>query len=166
MLESEVVVKGGFMKTCSRCKSSKPLSEFTKRCASKDGYAAACTSCLKKQKRIDYICEPEKTMIRVKKNHKARRALDPIYRQAWNQWHYAKALKRVPKWVSFTKDILPVCRKLLLGKEGWTIDHIVPLQGKEVSGLHTPKNLQALPLGDNASKGRSFNSDIIALYDI
>lgn len=154
------------MKTCSRCASAKPVSEFTKRKASKDGYSAACTTCLKAQKRADYMCDPEKTMLRVKKNHRLRKDKDPVYRQSWNQWCYAKALKRIPSWVSFSKDILPVCRTLLEGKEGWTIDHIVPLQGKEVSGLHTPRNLQALPVGDNSSKWNHFNSDLLACYDL
>jgi hypothetical protein len=35
----------------------------------------------------------------------------------------------------------------------WHVDHVLPLQGKYVSGLHVPTNLQVIPWRDNVSKG-------------
>lgn len=39
---------------------------------------------------------------------------------------------------------------------GLTVDHIIPLRGEIVSGLHVHNNLQLMPASANSSKGNSF----------
>jgi len=40
--------------------------------------------------------------------------------------------------------------------EGLTVDHIIPLQGKSVSGLHIETNLQYLTMEENSSKNNRY----------
>jgi len=60
----------------------------------------------------------------------------------------ALKLKATPKFANLEKirEIYKNCPK------GYHVDHIVPLQGKEVCGLHVEWNLQYLTPSDNHSK--------------
>lgn len=61
----------------------------------------------------------------------------------------AKKLSATPKWVNFN-EIETIYKNC---PEGHEVDHIIPLQGKNVSGLHVPWNLQYLTISENRSKG-------------
>ena len=41
----------------------------------------------------------------------------------------------------------------------WHVDHIIPLQGKNVSGLHVPENLQVIQGSLNSKKGNRFEDE-------
>jgi hypothetical protein len=76
--------------------------------------------------------------------------------------------QRTPKWLS-ADDLwlmeeayaLAALRTKVTGI-AWDVDHIVPLRGKVVSGLHVPWNIQVLPAAINRSKGNKFNNHAIA----
>ena len=71
-------------------------------------------------------------------------------------------MHRTPKWL--TPDDhwlieqayeLAALRTKMLGFS-WHVDHIIPLQGKVVSGLHVPFNLRVIPGAENARKANHF----------
>lgn len=65
-------------------------------------------------------------------------------------------MMRLPKWVS--QHELSEIRKLYdeARIKGLEVDHIIPLQGKLVSGLHVLSNLQLLTRSENAAKKNTY----------
>ena len=71
-------------------------------------------------------------------------------------------MKRTPAWL--TEDDfwmieqayeLAVLRTKMFGFS-WHVDHVMPLQGQAVSGLHVPTNLQVIPGVLNVSKANKY----------
>lgn len=74
----------------------------------------------------------------------------------------ALKMQRTPGWLTdIDKERIQNEYKLAalqtkITGEKWHVDHIVPLQGKLVSGLHVPSNLMAMRGKDNISKHNNF----------
>jgi hypothetical protein len=75
----------------------------------------------------------------------------------------AAKLQRTPKWL--TQDdlwIIQEAYKLAAIRTkmfgfAWHVDHIIPLQGDTVSGLHVPTNVQVIPWIDNIQKSNKLD---------
>ncbi len=70
----------------------------------------------------------------------------------------AAKLQRTPKWLNDghlfeIESVYNYCSALRKIGLNYHVDHIVPLQGKNISGLHLPWNLQVLPAKINWAKG-------------
>lgn len=63
-----------------------------------------------------------------------------------------------PKWLTEEDKKKIKALKQLAKELHKTVDHIVPLQGKRVSGLHVPWNLQILSKEENSYKYNSYYS--------
>lgn len=70
--------------------------------------------------------------------------------------------QRTPLWLSEFDKLKIKCYYSIasmltnVNKESWHVDHIVPMQGELVSGLHVPSNLQVLRGIDNIRKKNKF----------
>ena len=112
---------------------------------------------------------------RINENNKSRYRVDrtqrlidaKIYRDsnpakiyAANAKMYAARLQRTPTWFDVEKEQIAKLYKEAHEFRNTGIDvhvdHIIPLQGKLVSGLHTLANLQILKAAENLSKHNSF----------
>ena len=74
----------------------------------------------------------------------------------------AKRAKRVPQWLTLDDRWmmreaykLAKLRTQLFGFT-WEVDHIIPLRGAFVSGLHVPTNLQVIPKSENRNKRNDY----------
>jgi hypothetical protein len=71
-------------------------------------------------------------------------------------------IKRTPLWLTEFDKLKIQCFYSVAAmltrenKEPWHVDHIVPLQGELVSGLHVPNNLQVIRGVDNIVKHNRF----------
>jgi hypothetical protein len=81
---------------------------------------------------------------------------------AWTRCRQLAKLQRTPAWLSDNDKWmieqayeLAALRTKMFGFP-WHVDHVLPLQGKKVSGLHTPINLQVIPGAENSRKGNRY----------
>ena len=83
-------------------------------------------------------------------------------RAAYQGKRKAAQLQRTPKWLT-ESDLRMIEAKyslaaMLIRETGilYHVDHIIPLQGKKVSGLHVFSNLRVIPATDNVKKSNSY----------
>jgi hypothetical protein len=107
------------------------------------------------QKSLEYRKKNRERLLQA--NNAWRKANYP-YVLSKNAFRRAEQLKRTPKWLTLEDkkqmdEIYRECRKR--SQETGIphhVDHIYPLLGKDVSGLHVPANLQILTASENVRK--------------
>ena len=133
-------------KKCSSCQQELSLFlSFHKDRSRKDGYDNKCKPCTtEKNKKWG---QENKGLA----NAKAR--LKEIRKMSGN---------KVPHWLTESDFLAIKCIYQVAAMRNansdirWSVDHIIPLNGKTVCGLHVPSNLQVIPLSENLSKGRKY----------
>jgi hypothetical protein len=86
----------------------------------------------------------------------------PGNRNLWTMNYRTAKAERMPKWLNDghlfeMESVYTYCSALRKIGLDYHVDHVVPLRGKSISGLHVPWNLQVLPGRENMSKGNTFN---------
>lgn len=150
--------------------------DFRKCSKSKDKLRSHCKYCDREAVKRYRIANREK----VANNQKNWRKANPLYSRDWkrsntnkvskqtkkwnetNRGHknsltmkrYVSKLQQTPKWADL-EAISNFYKNCPLGHE---VDHIIPLQGKEVRGLHILNNLQYLTISENRKKSNKFKT--------
>jgi hypothetical protein len=151
------------------------LRTWCKTCvaAYKKQYRAVHAERLKEQQRTYDVAKKDERREYFKERYIRMRehinAINTAYRKRFPEKHAVKEarrrtakLRRTPAWLT-PDDFwiieqaydLAATRSKLFGVP-WEVDHIIPLQGKFVSGLHVPINLQVIPAVVNRAKTNHF----------
>lgn len=162
------------MKTCTKCLVAKPATNqffYSEKKKNGDLFRNWCIVCFREygQKNKEKIAQKSKDWISANKEKAA------LTRHLWkknnkdlNRAHglnrIARKKQRTPNWYSDFDDFvmkeahhLAKLREDLTGCK-WDVDHIIPLCGKTVSGLHVYNNIQVIPKSINVRKHNKYEA--------
>lgn len=176
------------MKTCRVCGVTKPLDAYYKAANNADGYKNQCIECkrlesrayradnaqkIKLQKDTWRKANPEKV-----RGHARKFTAEQIQRYSRsyyerNRHRYAardiarraRTEQATPPWADTEaiRAIYAEAGRRIAAGEQVHVDHIIPLCGLLVCGLHVHGNLRIVPARVNLSKGASFD-EALALH--
>ena len=126
-------------KVCKICSEQKPSEEFYSHSGRSDGLQMMCKECQREDIRICRQENPEKHVAQVSRRRAAKAKASPPWTDdllnMQIKWYYAAA-----KMMTETSGILH------------HVDHIHPLTGENLNGLHVPWNLRCIRAEDNSKK--------------
>ena len=161
-------------KICGKCGVEKPLDKFHFECKRNNTRRSRCSDCSNTQNRKWRSDNRENEIQRCRKYREDNREKDREYHRRWSAAnrdkrnaigakYKAAKIHRTPKWL--TKEQCKQMEDMYI-KAHWLtkqtgvkyhVDHIIPLQGDNVSGLHVPWNLQVITAAENCGKGIKFD---------
>ena len=163
-------------KQCSRCSQMKPLEGFNKDSSRTDGLRIYCREChaahtaaWRQKNRLNAAKysqnwranNPDAINWKQSNPEKARKYANqymrenPQYRTKSRADRRARERQACPSWVDHKAIAEVYIKAIQLTRETGIphhVDHIIPLAGASVSGLHVPWNLRAIPAKENQRK--------------
>lgn len=113
-----------------------------------------------KARKTAWSAENKDLQARVRREYKKR---NPDKRRADKARRRASEARALPTWANREKiaEFYRTADALgMLTGEWFHVDHVVPLRGRTVCGLHNEFNLQVLPSGENMKKNNRFWPDM------
>lgn len=164
------------LKVCSHCHTALSLDAFNKHPTARFGVSNKCRECAKAYNQAHYkanasvfierAAEWRKENTELHNAHtraskKANRVKHASRVNADNAMRRAEVKRATPPWANLffiaeAYHIAKVREKMLGGK--WHVDHVIPLRGKTVCGLHVENNLQVIPAKVNLKKHATFET--------
>lgn len=138
---------------CKECESKAQVARNRKKYSTDEGY---------RQKSLERLSSwgkknKSKRLLAERQRKRSKYSGDANYRgmvKSQAAEYRARRLRATPLWLT-EKDKEEIARIYLTCPEGFDVDHVLPLKGKNVCGLHVPWNLQHLPQTENRSKGNA-----------
>ena len=164
-------------KTCTKCGCESPEDNFHRDKSRSDGRAPWCKVCVKANSKRCYDARPREDRLRVKRAWQSRNR-DHVnsYNNRWQKSNpdkhcakvnlqRAKKSNATPPWLSSAQrgDMVKMYKlakkfESLFGVS-YHVDHIVPINGDNICGLHVPWNLQLLESKLNIKKSNIFEDE-------
>lgn len=170
-------------KWCNDCKKLMPLESFYKDKNSPDGKDYFCKSCRKRRK-LSRKAKEDAYQREYRKNARDRRlkysrdfnknnkdyfrnwrAVNTSKTRAYAQSYKFRKKSGTPDWLteeqlSQIESVYSHARDCeIVSGEKYHVDHIIPIKGENICGLHVPWNLQVLPADVNIRKSNRVIND-------
>lgn len=139
------------LRKCPKCNYIKHISGYYPDPTRYNGVTVYCCEC-EKIKNAQYRITNAENIVEYRKKHYIDNRAYYIHKNALRR---AVLLKATPPWADLSK-IKEIYRNC---PEGWHVDHVIPLQGDLVCGLHVETNLKPVPAKENLAKGNKYTVD-------
>ena len=162
-------------KFCPKCNKTLPVDSFFKNKSKKDGLQGYCKICKclcdrkydsEHRDKINKYARDRRFADEKRQSHlralKKYREQNKAIRAKLQMNRKSAKLQRTPSWLTEFDKLKIQCYyqvAAMRSKESgqtWHVDHIIPLQGKNVCGLHVLNNLQIIPAIENMRKNNHY----------